>query len=334
MTQPTISIIVPVYNSEKYLGACIDSILSQSFRDFELILVDDGSRDSSPHICDDYAQKDRRVKVIHKENGGVSSARNAGLSAVGGGYLCFLDSDDTLEPSALQLMYQSISNENVDLVIAGYNRYDEDGTKIFGMSNSAVDLISHEAALEEMYTPRSGNYQGYLWNKLFRKSIVEQAKLAFDESISFNEDRLFITQYLCASSRDVAYTTTPVYNYVVRSTGAMGSLENSYNPKFSTDFDAYVRMKNAVFAYTKDKRLRQLAVKGICHSYINNHKLMVKHDGYDSSIHSRLFKGVIRHNAFGAYVSIMLRPVLINFLLLVYPKLLVKIKRRHPGDAT
>ena len=84
MTQPKISIIVPVYNSEKYLGACIESIL-QSFRDFELILVDDGSRDSSQRICDDYAQKDSRVKVIHKENGGVSSARNAGLSAVRGG---------------------------------------------------------------------------------------------------------------------------------------------------------------------------------------------------------------------------------------------------------
>ena len=85
MTQPTISIIIPVYNSEKYLGACVDSILAQSFRDFELILVDDGSRDGSPRICDEYAQNDSRVKVIHKANGGVCSARNAGLSAVGGG---------------------------------------------------------------------------------------------------------------------------------------------------------------------------------------------------------------------------------------------------------
>ena len=334
MTQPQISIIVPVYNSEKYLGVCIDSILSQSFRDFELILVDDGSRDPSPHICDDYAQKDSRVKVIHKENGGVSSARNAGLSAVRGGYLYFLDSDDTLEPDALQLMYQSISNENVDLVIAGYNRYDEDGTKIFGMSQREIETLSIDLALKELYLPQDEEYQGYLWNKMFRSDIIKKAGLKFNESIAFNEDRLFITQYLCASSRDVAYTTTPVYNYVVRSTGAMGSLKRGYNPKYATDFDAYIKMKDAIFAHTKDKRLRRLAVKGICHSYINNHKLMVKHDGYDSSIHSRLFKGVIRHKAFGAYVSIVLRPLLIHFLLLVYPKLLVKIKRRHPGDAT
>ena len=85
MTQPQISIIMPVYNSEKHLGACIDSVLAQSFRDFELVLVDDGSTDSSPHLCDKYAQIDSRVKVIPKENGGVSSARNVGLSAVEGG---------------------------------------------------------------------------------------------------------------------------------------------------------------------------------------------------------------------------------------------------------
>lgn len=253
---------------------------------------------------------------------------------LGGGYLLFSDSDDTLEPDALQLMYQAISDGNVDLVIAGYNRYDEAGTKIFGMSHSVVEHISHESALTEMYQPRDGGYQGYLWNKLFRKDIVQEAGLTFNERISFNEDRLFITQYLCASSRDVAYTTTPVYNYVVRSTGAMGSLAGGYNPKYATDFDAYVMMKDAVFAHTKNKKLRQLALEGICKSYYQNHKLMVKHGDYDSSIHKRLFKGIVGQRALGAYISIMLRPMLIHFLLLVYPQLLVKIKQRHPGDAT
>ena len=104
MTQPQISIIVPVYNSEKYLGACIDSILSQSFRDIELILVDDGSRDSSSRICDDYAQKDGRVKVIHKANGGVSAARNDGLDIAKGEYITFIDSDDWVEREYLSTL--------------------------------------------------------------------------------------------------------------------------------------------------------------------------------------------------------------------------------------
>ena len=104
MTQSQISIIVPVYNSEKYLDACIDSILSQSFRDFELILVDDGSKDSSAQICDEYASQDTRVRVIHKANGGVSAARNDGLDIAKGEYITFIDSDDWVEREYLETL--------------------------------------------------------------------------------------------------------------------------------------------------------------------------------------------------------------------------------------
>jgi len=336
MNNLTISIIMPVHNSEKYLGACIDSVLAQTFENFELVLVDDGSIDDSPRICDHYASMDSRIRVIHKENGGVSSARNAGLSSINGGgeFLYFSDSDDTLEPDTLQLMYEAISNGNYDLVIAGYNRYDENGTKIFGMSRSEVQSINHESGLMEMYAPMFGYYQGYLWNKLFRMDIIRDRTLRFDERISFNEDRLFITQYLCASTRDVAYTTTPVYNYVVRESGAMGSLVRRYNPRYATDFDAYVIMKDAMFSHSKNKRLRKLALRGICESYVQNHKKMVQYNGYDSAIHARLFRGLVRHGALITYIFIMFRPVLIHFLLLVYPKLLVKVKQRHPDGAT
>lgn len=334
MKNPEISIIMPVYNSEKYLGKCIDSVLTQSFCDFELLLIDDGSTDRSPQICDDYALKDNHVKVIHKDNGGVSSARNMGLSAVRGGYLCFFDSDDTLEPNALQLMYEKISNGNYDLVIAGYNRYDEDGTKIFGMSRKEVEALSIDSALKEMYYPKDEEYQGYLWNKMFRSDIIKNAGLKFNECIAFNEDRLFITQYICNSNREVAYTTTPVYNYVVRTSGAMGSLKRGYNPKYATDFDAYVLMKQCVFNYTKKKKLRKISKEGICISYIENHRMMVKYNGYDPVIHSRLLKGLIRNKAIFTYISYIFRTAIIRLLLLVYPKLLVKIKRRHPRDAT
>lgn len=332
MNGPAISIIVPIYNSEKYLGRCIDSILSQSFTDFELILVDDGSKDTSPQICDEYASIDKRIRVIHKKNGGVSSARNMGLSAIFGEYFCFSDSDDTVEPNALKLMYEIINNGNFDLVIAGYNRYDESGTKIFGMNPSEVELLSKESALKEMYRPKDGDYQGYLWNKLFRSDIIHQAGLTFNEEIYFNEDRLFITQYICALSRDVAYTRTPVYNYFAMSSGAMGSLKRSYNPRYATDFDAYVLMKECVFENTKNRDLRNISLQGICVSYIENHSMMVKYDGYDPDIHSRQLQGIVRNRVLCTYLAFIFRSFLIRLLLLVYPTLLVKIKRRHPRD--
>ena len=178
-------------------------------------------------------------------------------------------------------MYDIISKRNFDLVIAGYNRYDEDGTKIFGMSQREVETLSIDSALIEMCLPKDEEYQGYLWNKMFRSDIIKKAGLKFNESIAFNEDRLFITQYICNSNREIAYTTTPVYNDVVRTLGAMGSLKRSYNPLYTTDFDAYVLMKQCVFNHTKNKKLRKKSQEGICISYIENHKMMAKYDGYE-----------------------------------------------------
>ena len=123
---PKISIIVPVYNTEQYLPRCLNSILSQSFIDFELLLVDDGSIDGSGSICDKYAAKDNRVRVFHKENGGVSSARNLGLDEAKGEWICFVDSDDEMLPNGLQTLANGICDE-VDIVMGGYEEVDEFG---------------------------------------------------------------------------------------------------------------------------------------------------------------------------------------------------------------
>lgn len=126
-----ISIIVPVYNVEQYLEKCVDSILNQTFKDFELILVDDGSPDNSGAICDQYAEKDSRVRVIHKENGGLSDARNAGIEAARGKYLGFIDSDDYIADDMYELLYNNIIEENADLSICGiYDVYKENAPKI------------------------------------------------------------------------------------------------------------------------------------------------------------------------------------------------------------
>ena len=121
MKQPAISIIVPVYNAEKYLRRCIDSILSQSLTDFELILIDDGSTDRSPHICDEYATRDKRIKLIHKKNAGVSAARNNGIDMASGDYLVFIDGDDWIASNMLEIMYKNIQKEKPDII--NFNAY-------------------------------------------------------------------------------------------------------------------------------------------------------------------------------------------------------------------
>ena len=123
--KPMISVIVPVYNVESYLARCVDSILTQTYQNLEVILVDDGSKDNSGVICDDYARRDSRVNVIHKENGGLSSARNAGIEAAGGEYLAFVDSDDWIEPDAYERLLSAMQKHAAKLVVGG--RYDVDG---------------------------------------------------------------------------------------------------------------------------------------------------------------------------------------------------------------
>ena len=120
-----VSIIVPVYQVEKYIRQCVDSILAQTFTDFELILVDDGSKDQSGQICDEYAGRDRRVRVIHKENGGLSDARNKGMDQAVGNYFMFIDSDDYTAPTMIECLYKSILNENADIAVCNYLYYFE-----------------------------------------------------------------------------------------------------------------------------------------------------------------------------------------------------------------
>lgn len=136
----TLSIIIPVYNTEASLPVCIDSILSQSFTDFELLLVDDGSKDGSRAVCDRYAEKDSRVRVFHQENGGCGSARNVGLDHASGEWVYFVDSDDEVLPGGLQTLLDCI-REDVDIVMAGFERSDENGAIIYRVEDRVITLF-------------------------------------------------------------------------------------------------------------------------------------------------------------------------------------------------
>lgn len=212
---PQISVIVPVYNVEKYLPRCIDSILSQTFTDFELLLIDDGSPDNSGKICDEYAIKDSRVKVIHKQNGGVSSARNVGIENATGEWVFFSDADDILVPNAFYILTSRINSE-VAYVMAGYKRCDENHNIEYEVKTREEHIISSSDAVTQMFRPTDYVYQGYLWNKLFKLSVIKENNLKFAVDIYFNEDRLFNILYLLKiGNQKCIYTTEPVYHYVV-----------------------------------------------------------------------------------------------------------------------
>lgn len=147
---PTISIIVPVYRVEKYIRRCVDSILVQSFRDYELILVDDGTPDSSGAICDEYAARDQRIRVIHKENGGLSSARNAGIDAASGEYLFFMDSDDIIHPDTLRILYECIGKTGAEISVGEFTRFTEQGSIAFSHWDGEYTVLTNLEALSTL----------------------------------------------------------------------------------------------------------------------------------------------------------------------------------------
>ena len=208
---PMISIIVPVYNTRQYLSNCIESILSQNFSNYELLLIDDGSKDGSGAICDEYAKKDTRIRVFHKENGGVSSARNLGLDHASGEWIYFVDSDDQVLPGGLQTMVDFISDD-VDIVLGGYKRYDESGHVVYEIDDRVVCIMDKKETLSTLYE-RHEKYYNYLCYgciRLLRNKIIQKHNLRFDTSLRIKEDTLFLTQYICRSNGKTRYTTTPV----------------------------------------------------------------------------------------------------------------------------
>lgn len=235
---PTVSIIVPIYNAEKYLNRCIDSILNQEYTDFELILANDGSKDSSGQICDEYAAKDKRVRVIHKENSGVSDTRNQAIDLATGTYLQFLDSDDWITPDATKLLVRAAEEHGCDFVIADFYRVVGERLSHKGDIEEDGVMTQEEFAAHMMENP-ADFYYGVLWNKLYRRDIVEEHHLRMDTEISWCEDFMFNLEYIRYAKVFYALQV-PIY-YYVKTKGSLASQGMSISNT--------VKMKLMVFEY-------------------------------------------------------------------------------------
>lgn len=204
---PKISIIVPVFNAEKYIIQCIDSILTQDFTDFELLLIDDGSKDKSGFICDEYTRNDKRVKVFHKKNEGVSSARNLGIDKAQGEYITFIDSDDYVDANYLTIL---MSEKEADLVVTGYvNTY-------FTKSNySPKNLLYTKQEIPYCLTSQLGQQPFRVpWIKRFKLDILKKHAIYFNTTLHFGEDTIFVQTYLMHCN-SIAFREGTPYHYRV-----------------------------------------------------------------------------------------------------------------------
>lgn len=221
-----ISIIVPVYNVEEFLEDCVESIINQTYKDLEVILVDDGSPDECPKICDELAKKDKRIKVIHKENGGLSSARNAGLNIMTGDYVMFVDSDDSIHSQTCEILINNLEKNDADISMATYRnvfglkglkerKYDKTKLKVKSYEHNEVfDLIFNKKIPMIMVA----------WMKLYKKEIFNDLRF---ENGKLHEDEFIIhkTFYLC---KKLVFTNIPLYNYLQRQNSI---IKSSFNVK-------------------------------------------------------------------------------------------------------
>ena len=204
----SVSVIVPVYNAERYLERCVNSIFAQTFTDYELILVDDGSTDDSGKMCDDYARSNPQVCVIHQTNQGVSAARQKGLDAASGQYVIFADPDDWVEPTMLEELQEAAINNDADVVICDFwiNNSEVTGDRKYQNPRA----LSSDSVLRQLIL---GELHGFTWNKLYRSSCLKKHNVAFPQGINYSEDLWFNCKLFLNHDVKVAYLQKPFYHY-------------------------------------------------------------------------------------------------------------------------
>lgn len=231
-----ITIIVPIYNCSQYLENCLDTVINQTYKNLQIILIDDGSSDGSAIICDRFAERDSRITVCHKKNEGVSVARNIGIEMAGGKFIYFCDSDDLMSNNCIEKMYNSIIDTNSDFAMCTYVTKDEcfeDTEKESGRTS----VIKYDEIIEKIITNRC--YGGYLWNKLFIRDLV--GTLRFDSKLKYCEDKVFCLQYLEKVNSCVLLPNS-LYYYRINPNGAI-------NQKFNANRLSYMLSQEFVCDY-------------------------------------------------------------------------------------
>lgn len=255
-----LSLVIPVYNMEALLGRCMDTILAQTCRDFEIILVDDGSTDGSAALCDGYAAAHPGfIRVIHKPNGGLSSARNAGMDAAAGEFVIFPDPDDWTEPDYVRHLLELRRKHGADLVCTGYYVATDGGSVPGTEDHPAAVMTARDARKALLLAPR---LNGFAWNKLYRLDIIREHELRFLDDVGTTEDLDFVYRYLAHAQTVCHAPGLRTYHYYQRPGAATHS-------GFSSKKMGSIRTYEKILADTSDRELARAAAEEICVTAVN-----------------------------------------------------------------
>ncbi|MDQ1000338.1 glycosyltransferase involved in cell wall biosynthesis [Neobacillus niacini] len=271
MVNQKISVIVPIYNVEKYLPQCIESIINQTYKNLEVILVNDGSPDNSGEVCNFYRSKDNRIKVIHKDNGGLSEARNIGLDNASGDYVSFIDSDDYIHERFYEILFNMIISTNAEIAQCGFTKVYEEKNIKGNIKNQVIVPTSNKNILNKIESLTSLFNQDYVvsvvvWNKLYRKELFDNIRFPVGK---IHEDE-FTTYQLLYKSKKLALTKIPLYYYLQRTNSIMGE---KFNSKRLDVLEAY---SNQISFYTQENLfdLKKLALNRL-ESLIREYMILV-----------------------------------------------------------
>ena len=243
-----ISVIVPVYNVEDYIEKCLDSIINQTYNNLQIIIVDDGSPDDSGKICDDYAKKDSRITVLHKENGGVSFARNIGLQNATGNWVTFVDSDDWIKNDYIEQLLKIAKQDNADVVLCGYNRVNNTARQEIN-ATGGKDTFSLSEYLIKTLNPQTGF--GFCHMKLIKKDCIQN--LRFDENLVVGEDALFNMQ-LSKNIKKAVFYKKALYNYRNNSNSVVKRYDDNYAKKY---LESMKKCKEYITSNYTDSKIKQ-----------------------------------------------------------------------------
>lgn len=220
-----ISIVIPMYNSEKYIKKCIESIIKQTYKKLQIIIIDDGSTDESGTICKEFCKKDNRIEYFYKKNQGVSSARNLAIDKIIGRYVIFIDSDDWIEKNMIELLHENIKKYNADISICGYDKIYQNGKVDISECNYKNKIYTKNKIYMYENLLNKHGYKGYLWNKLIKTDLIKKADkiIYFNEKVHLQEDLLFLCEVLKNTKSIICDTNNKLYHYIQRSNSAISS---------------------------------------------------------------------------------------------------------------